>query len=86
VGGEGAGGATGIGVRAESLNALSLAEGDFNCGDTVIFRAIVQTGLAGGIKLQSFLLPGYEQPRDFSGPSTFVNFQQFLETQVSEDD
>lgn len=86
VGGLGAGDATGFGVPAGSLNPLSLAAGNFNCGDTVIFRALVQTGQAGGIGLQSFLLPGFEQPSEFSGPNTFVNFQQFLETQVSEDD
>lgn len=86
VGGSGAGGATGFGVSVGSLNPLSLAAGNFNCGDTVIFRAIVQAGQAGGIGLQSFLLPGFEQPSEFSGPNTFVNFQQFLETQVSEDD
>ncbi len=85
-GGTGAGGSTGFGVPVGSLNPLSLAAGNFNCGDTVIFRAIVQAGQAGGIGLQSFLLPGFEQPSEFSGPNTFVNFQQFLETQVSEDD
>ena len=85
-GGTGAGGAAGFGVPAGSLNPLSLAAGNFNCGDTVIFRALVQTGQAGGIGLQSFLLPGFEQPSVFSGPNTFVNFQRFLETQVSEDE
>lgn len=86
VSGAGAGDAAGFGVLAGSLNPLTLAQGNFNCGDTVIFRAIVQTGQAGAVGLQSFLLPGFEQPSQFSGPNTFVNYQQFLETQVTEED
>lgn len=86
VGGTGAGGATGFGVPVGSLNPLSLAAGNFNCGDAVIFQALIQTGTAGGIGLKAYLLPGFEQPSVFSGPNTFVNFQQFLETQVSEGD
>ncbi len=84
VGGTGAAGSAGFGVPVGSLNPLSLDAGNFNCGDTVIYRAIVQTSVAGGVALQSFLLPGFEQPSEFSGPNTFVNYQQFLETQVSE--
>lgn len=82
----GAGGQAGFGVPAGSLNPLELAEGNFNCGDTVTFRAIIEVGQPGGIGLESFLLPGYEQPSVFTGPNTFVNYQQFLETQVDEGD
>ena len=85
-GGGGAGGEAGFGVPAGSLNPLELSVGNFNCGDTVSFRAIQQVGTAGGIGLESFLLPGFEQPSEFSGPNTFVNYQEFLETQVGEDD
>ncbi len=85
VGGSGAAGATGFGVPAGNLNPLDLFTGNFNCGDTVVFRAFVQTGTAGGIGLQSFLLPGFEQPSVFSGPNTFVNYERFLQTQVQED-
>lgn len=86
VGGAGAGGAAGFGVPVGQLNPLQLSAGNFNCGDTIIFRAIVVSGQAGGVGLQSFLLPGYEQPSEFSGPNTFVNLQNFIETQVGEDD
>jgi len=88
VGGGGAGGAAGFGVPAGDLNPLDLysPKGNFNCGDTIAFRAFVQTGTAGGIGLQSFLLPGFTQPSIFSGPNTFVNYQQFLQTQVQEND
>ena len=86
VGGEGAGGATGFGVSAGNLNPLLLDVGNFNCGDTVIFRAFVSSGVAGGVALQSFLLPGSEQPSIFNGPDTFVNLEQFLESQVREDE
>lgn len=84
VGGGGAGGATGFGVPAGDLNPLDLFAGNFNCGDTIVFRAFVQTGKAGGIGLQSFLLPGFEQPSVFSGPDTFVNYERFLQTQLRE--
>lgn len=82
----GAGGQQGFGVPAGDLNPLELDVGNFNCGDTITFRAITQVGQPGGIGLESFLLPGFEQPSDFTGPSTFVNYQQFLETQIDEGD
>lgn len=86
VGGEGALGAAGFGVAAGSLNPLQLEAGNFNCGDTIIFRAFLSTGVAGGVALQSFLLPGSEQPSVFEGPSTFANLEQFYESQVREDE
>lgn len=86
VGGEGAGGNTGFGVRAESLFPLRIDEGNFNCGDTIIFQAFASTGVAGGIALQTFLLPGSEQPSEFSGPSTFANLEEFLQSQNQGDD
>lgn len=80
VGGEGAGGATGVGVTVENLNPLSLAQSNFNCGDTIIYRAFRSTGTPGGVLVSTFLLPGSEQPFDFAGPSTFVEFQDLLDT------
>lgn len=82
--GGGPAGAPGFGVPASDLNPLSLFAGNFNCGDTVIFRAIESTGVAGGVSVSAFLLPGSEQPSSFQGPNTFVNLEQFLETQVRE--
>lgn len=84
VGGGGPAGAPGFGVPAAGLNPLSLFEGNFNCGDTVIFRAFTNTGVPGNVSIQVFLLPGSEQPFEFRGPNTFVNLQNFLETQVRE--
>jgi hypothetical protein len=86
VGGEGTGGAAGYGVAAGDLNPLQLAIGNFNCGDTIIFRAYQAIGVAGGVGLQSLLLPGSEQPESFSGPSTFENLERFLEEQVRENE
>jgi hypothetical protein len=86
VGGSGAGGTTGFGVTAGDLNPLSLESGNFNCGDTVIFRAFRSPGVAGGVDLQSFLLPGSEQPSIFTGPSTFSNLAAFLQSQIREDE
>ena len=84
VGGAGAGGETGFGITVGDLNPLSYAENNFDCGDTVIFRALQDSRAAGGISLQSYLLPGSEQPSEFSGLSTFENYEQFLETQIPE--
>lgn len=86
VGGEGAGGATGFGVPAGNLYPLLLEVGNFNCGDTIIFQAFVSTGVAGGVSLLSYLLPGSEQPNIFRGPDTFVNLEHFIESQVSEEE
>ncbi len=85
VGGGGPGGAPGFGVPAAGLNPLDLFAGNFNCGDTIIYRAITSTGVPGNVIVQSFLLPGSEQPSLFNGPNTFVNLQNFLETQVREE-
>lgn len=82
VGGQGATGAAGFGVPAGNLNPLQLTAGNFNCGDTIIFRAFQSTNVAGGVGLQTFLLPGSEQPSFFLGPNTFANLEEFLESQV----
>ncbi|RME40508.1 MAG: hypothetical protein D6788_03190 [Planctomycetota bacterium] len=84
VGGQGASGAAGFGVSAAGVNPLELEVGNFNCGDTIIFRAFLATGVPGGVALQSFLLPGSEQPSIFSGPNTFANLEAFLESQARE--
>lgn len=84
VGGGGAGGATGVGITVENLNPLSLASSNFNCGDTIIYRAFRSTGTPGGVLVSTFLLPGSEQPFDFSGPSTFLEFQDLQDTPSDE--
>jgi len=86
LGGGGAGGATGFGIPGTTLNPLSRTAGNFACGDTVIFRAIRSVGQTGGVKLESFVLRGFNQPSIFNGPNTFVSYQQFLESQVREDE
>ena len=85
VGGGGAGGAEGAGIRVGNLNPLLLEEGNFNCGDTIIFNAFQSFGVPGGVGLRAFLLPGSEQPSLFAGPSTFQNLEAFLESQVREE-
>lgn len=86
VGGQGGAGASGFGVPAGNLNPLRLDVGNFNCGDTIIFRAFLSTSVPGGVGLEPFLLPGSEQPSTFQGPSTFANFEAFLQSQVREDE
>jgi len=86
VGGEGAGGAAGFGVPVGDLYPLLLEVGNFNCGDTIIYQAFVNTGVVGGVSLASYLLPGSEQPDEFRGPDTFVNLENFIESQISENE
>jgi hypothetical protein len=86
VGGEGAGGAAGFGITADDVNPLTLDAGNFACGDSIIFRAFQSVGVPGGVDIQTYLLEGVTQPSDFSGPNTFVNYQQFLESQAPEDE
>ena len=88
LGGGGTGFAAGSGVAVGDFQALSrlVDPPNFVCGDTVIFRAIVSTSNVGTVRLESFLLPGFEQPDQFVGPNTFVNYQGFLESQTSDDE
>lgn len=86
IGGGGPAGSPGFGISSDLINPLSLAAGNFNCGDTIIFRAFEQVGAAGNVGLQVLLLPGSEQPAEVLGPSTFENFQLLLESQTRESD
>ena len=88
LGGGGAGFGAGSGVVVGNFQALSrlLPPTNVVCGDTVIFRAILSSRSVGTVKLESFLLPGFEQPDQFAGPNTFVNYQSFLESQLSDDE
>jgi len=87
IGGEGGGGTPGAGVTAADVAPLVRTAGNFNCGDTIIFRASPAGGIVDGtVNVQSLLLPGSEQPSEFAGPSTFTNYAQFLESQQREDD
>jgi hypothetical protein len=76
----------GVGLPATGQNPLRLDARNFACGDTVIFRAFRSTGTAGGVRVETFLLPGSEQPDQFSGLNTFVNYEDFLESQVTEEE
>ncbi|MCO6437108.1 MAG: hypothetical protein J5J06_08470 [Phycisphaerae bacterium] len=86
VGGGTATGTPGTGVPAEGVNPLVRTAGNFGCGDTIIFRIIRRPGVTGNAIIQSFLLPGFEQPSVFTGPNTFVNLQDYLESQTREND
>lgn len=88
LGGRGTGFGAGSGVAVGDFQALSrlVDPPNFVCGDAIIFRAIVSNTNVGLVKLESFLLPGFEQPDQFRGPNTFVNYQNFLESQLSDDE
>lgn len=77
----------GVGVPSTGVFPLELAVGNFNCGDTIIYRLVTSVGSVGNVQiLPPLLLPGSEQPDVFSGPNTFVTYENFLETQISEID
>lgn len=73
--------APGSGVTVPTLNPLEISVGNFNCGDTVIFQALRNSSVAGGVSVRVLLQPGSEQPSVFSGPNTFANLSAFLEAQ-----
>ncbi len=84
VGGDCGTSAPGSGITVPNLNPLEIAVGNFNCGDTIIFQALQDSSVAGGISVRVLLLPGSEQPGTFSGPNTFANLTDFLDAQRRE--
>ncbi|MFQ5592228.1 MAG: hypothetical protein ACE5HE_13785 [Phycisphaerae bacterium] len=87
IGGQGGGGTQGTGVSAAGLNPLVREEGNFDCGDTIIFHAFVRGGIVGGtVQLQSLVLEDTNQPETFTGPDTFINLADFLASQARGDD
>lgn len=83
VGGVSAQSIPGFGVPAGRLAPLELAVGNYNCGDTVIFQAFTSGSDVG---LRSLVLPASEQPSEFAGPSTFLNYRNLLESQIREEE
>ena len=71
-----AAGTPGFGVPSNK-NPLSSEDGLFQCGDTVIFRAIVSTNSVGGFRVESFVIPWESQPEDV-GKDTFGSVRRFL--------
>ena len=86
VGGDCATSAPGFGISIPRLSPLQLSFGNFNCGDTVIFEALEDSSVAGGIGVRVLLLPGSEQPSVFSGPNTFANLAEFQDAQRRENE
>lgn len=84
VGGDCSSSAPGTGITVPNHNPLQLSTGNFNCGDTVIFQALADSSVAGGITVKILLLPGSEQPGSFAGPNTFANLTEFLDAQRRE--
>ena len=67
-----------------NINPLSLIAGDYTCGDTVIFQAIVSTNAPGGFKVQAFVLPAESQPED-TARNTFQVAGDFLRDRPGEE-
>jgi len=67
-----------------NINPLSREDGDFQCGDTVIFEAFVSANAAGGFKVRAFVLPAATQPED-TFRDTFGVAAQFLRDRPGEE-
>jgi hypothetical protein len=78
------GGVQGFGVPS-NINPLSSPAGNFDCGDTVVFRVIENQGAVGNLSVQAFVVDWEGQNDAFLGPHTFNNARNFLEAQVPED-
>ncbi|MCK4660885.1 MAG: hypothetical protein KAV82_15300 [Phycisphaerae bacterium] len=76
--------AEGFGVPGH-VNPLSAIDGNFECGDTLVFEATSWAGAAGNIKVVSYVLDADEQPAQISGPDTFNNARTVLEQYSFED-
>jgi hypothetical protein len=72
-----AAGDPGFGVPG-NINPLSAVDGAFQCGDTVIFQAIVSTNSVGGFRVQAFVLLWELQPED-TLRDTFGSVRTFLD-------
>jgi len=74
----------GAGVTS-GLGPLDSRVGNFGCGDTLVFRVIESQGSVGNLQVQAFVLLASTQPTEFTGPHTFNNARNFIESQVFEE-
>ena len=70
----------GVGVPG-NVNPLSVASGNFACGDTLVFEASEATeiGAVGRIRVLTYVLDADEQPAEFGGADTFNNARTVIE-------
>lgn len=66
----------GFGVPG-NINPLDALDGDFECGDTIVYRAIQSVNQPGGFRVQAFIIPWENQP-DNTTRNTFDVASQFL--------
>ena len=74
----------GFGVPG-SVNPLSAAAGNYECGDTLIFDAAIRSGTVGNTRVTTFVLDADEQPTEVSGPDTFNNARTVIEEYAFEE-
>ncbi|NOS99553.1 MAG: hypothetical protein HOP29_02885 [Phycisphaerales bacterium] len=67
-----------------NINPLRRDNGDFRCGDTVIFNAFSSANAPGGFKVQAFRLPQERQPEG-NLRDTFGVAAEFLRNRPTED-
>ena len=77
--------AEGYGVPGHA-NPLSAAAGNFQCGDTLIFEAISESGSVGNVRVTTYVLGIDAQPPQISGPDTFNNARTVIEEYRFEED
>ncbi len=72
----------GFGVPG-NINPLDILNGDFRCGDTLVYRAIQSVNQPGGFRVQAFIIPWENQP-DNTARNTFDVASQFLSGRPTE--
>jgi hypothetical protein len=75
----------GFGVPG-NVNPLDAGEGNFACGDTVIFQASTSVGAVGNVSVTTFVLPAENQPAEVIGPDTFNNARSLVDQFAPEED
>jgi hypothetical protein len=83
-------GATAVGVGGfgvpSGINPLDSEFGNFDCGDTIVYRAAEAGGSVGGVVVAAFVLDDETQPDQIQGIDTFVNTRTLIEEQQLESD
>ena len=50
----------------------------YNCGDTVVFMAVDNANMPGGVEISVGLIGGADQTGPFTGPDTYENLLELL--------
>ncbi len=78
-------GAGGFGVPP-NVNPLDASVGNFECGDTIVFRAAQSASVAGGVTVGAFVLDADTQPVVIRGLDTFLNARTLIEEKGTDEE